>query len=90
MKKTLAIVLLACFAMNVSAAKKKAPAKDANKPVFTIIKENPITSVKDQNRSGTCWDYSTLSFFEAEICLMEDARIEFALVSTSFAIVMVP
>ncbi len=58
MKKTLAIVLLACFAMNVSAAKKKAPAKDANKPVFTIIKENPITSVKDQNRSGTCWDYS--------------------------------
>ena len=27
MKKTLAIVLLACFAMNVSAAKKKAPAK---------------------------------------------------------------
>lgn len=67
MKKTLAIVLLACFALNVIAAKKKAPAKDANKPVFTIIKENPITSVKDQNRSGTCWDYSTLSFFEAEI-----------------------
>ena len=23
--------------------------------------------MKDQNRSGTCWDYSTLSFFEAEI-----------------------
>lgn len=67
MKKTLAIVLLACFALNVSAAKKKVPAKDANKPEFTIIKENPITSVKDQNRSGTCWDYSTLSFFEAEI-----------------------
>ena len=42
-------------------------AKDQNKPVFTTIKENPITSIKDQNRSGTCWDYSTLSFFEAEI-----------------------
>ena len=39
----------------------------SNKPVFTTVKENPITSVKDQNRSGTCWDYSTLSFFEAEI-----------------------
>ena len=60
-------MLLACFALNVSAAKKKATPKDANKPVFTIIKENPITSVKDQNRSGTCWDYSTLSFFESEI-----------------------
>ena len=67
MKKTLAFVLLACLTMNVSAAKKKAVAKDSNKPEFTIIKENPITSVKDQNRSGTCWDYSTLSFFEAEI-----------------------
>ena len=62
---TLALAVI--MAMSASAAKKKAPAKDANKPVFTTIKENPITSVKDQNRSGTCWDYSTLSFFEAEI-----------------------
>ncbi len=38
-----------------------------NKPVFTTVKELPITSVKDQNRSGTCWAYSTLSFFESEI-----------------------
>ncbi len=38
-----------------------------NKPQFTVIKEIPITSIKDQSRSGTCWDYSTLSFFEAEI-----------------------
>lgn len=36
-------------------------------PVFTIEKEIPITSVKNQNRSGTCWNFSTLSFFEAEI-----------------------
>ena len=43
------------------------PKVDPNKPVFTIVKENPITSVKDQNRSGTCWAYSTLSYFESEI-----------------------
>ncbi|MBQ8711755.1 MAG: aminopeptidase, partial [Prevotella sp.] len=68
MKKILTIALaLFVAAGNVSAAKKKATAKDKNKPVFTTIKENPITSIKDQNRSGTCWDYSTLSFFEAEI-----------------------
>ncbi len=67
MKKILTFALMAMIAVSASAAKKKAPAKDANKPVFTTIKENPITSVKDQNRSGTCWDYSTLSFFEAEI-----------------------
>ena len=41
--------------------------ENANKPVFTTIMELPITSVKDQNRSGTCWAFSTLSFFESEI-----------------------
>jgi len=55
------------MALSASAANKKEAKKNANKPVFTTIKENPITSMKDQNRSGTCWDYSTLSFFESEI-----------------------
>ena len=67
MKKIMTFALMAMVALSASAAKKKAPAKNENKPVFTVIKENPITSIKDQNRSGTCWDYSTLSFFEAEI-----------------------
>jgi len=64
---TIALALFVAVG-SAGAAKKKAPEKkNVNKPVFTTIKENPITSVKDQNRSGTCWDYSTLSFFEAEI-----------------------
>ena len=69
MKKILTIALALFVAVgSVGATKKKAPEKkNANKPVFTTIKEIPITSVKDQNRSGTCWDYSTLSYFEAEI-----------------------
>ena len=68
MKKLLTIALaLFVAAGSVSAAKKKTAAKPSNKPVFTIVKEIPVTSMKDQNRSGTCWDYSTLSFFEAEI-----------------------
>ena len=25
------------------------------KKTFTTLKENPITSVKNQHRSGTCW-----------------------------------
>lgn len=36
-------------------------------PVFTNVMQNPITSVKNQSRSGTCWDYATLGFFEGEI-----------------------
>ena len=67
MKKFLTIALMAMIALSASAAKKKEAAKDANKPVFTVVKQLPITTIKDQNRSGTCWDYSTLSFFEAEI-----------------------
>ena len=63
MKKVLTLALLALIATGASAQETK---KD-NKPVFTVVKELPITSIKDQNRSGTCWDYSTLSFFEAEI-----------------------
>ena len=34
---------------------------------FTVIKENPITTVKNQSRSGTCWAYATVGFFEGEI-----------------------
>ena len=67
MKKFLTFALMAMVALSASAAKKKEAPKNTNKPVFTIIKELPITSIKDQNRSGTCWDYSTLSFFESEI-----------------------
>jgi aminopeptidase C len=67
MKKIVAFALMAMVAVSAGAAKKKAAAKDQNKPVFTTIKENPISGIRDQNRSGTCWDYSTLSFFESEI-----------------------
>jgi len=68
MKQLFILSLLGLMlASPASAAKKKDTTKESNKPVFTTIKANPITSIKDQNRSGTCWDYSTLSFFEAEI-----------------------
>jgi len=34
---------------------------------FTTDVENPITSVKDQHRSGTCWAFSTIAFVESEV-----------------------
>ncbi len=65
MKKLFTMCLLACFVAGANAQDKKETEK--NVPVFTTVKENPITSIKDQNRSGTCWAYSTLSFLESEI-----------------------
>ncbi|WP_028908749.1 aminopeptidase C [Prevotella sp. AGR2160] len=67
MRKIFAAALLAVVAISGNAKTAKDSVVNKNKPVFTVIKENPITSIKDQNRSGTCWDYSTLSFFESEI-----------------------
>ena len=66
MKKIFTLALMAMMFMGAQAEEKKDSAQ-SNKPVFTTIKKNPITTIKDQNRSGTCWDYSTLSFFESEI-----------------------
>ena len=33
---------------------------------FTVVKENPVTSVKNQASTGTCWCFSSLSFIESE------------------------
>ena len=67
MNKLIAILALGVCFGNVSA---KSPKKDKASEegfVFTTVKENPITSVKDQNRSSTCWAFSTLGFLEAEL-----------------------
>lgn len=34
---------------------------------FTDVKRLPVTSVKDQFRAGTCWSWSSVSFFESEM-----------------------
>lgn len=41
--------------------------KDTTGFVFTTVKEIPVTSVKNQNRSSTCWSFSALGFLEAEL-----------------------
>ena len=54
-------MFLVCMAIS-AIGQEKDKAKE-----FTAIMENPITSVKNQSRSGTCWDYTTVGFFESEI-----------------------
>jgi bleomycin hydrolase len=37
---------------------------------FTMVKQLPSTSVKNQYRSGTCWSYSAIAFLESELLRM--------------------
>ena len=43
---------------------------------FTTDVENPITSVKDQHRSGTCWAFSTIAFVESEVIRINNIKDE--------------
>ena len=43
---------------------------------FTTIKENPVTSIKNQYRSGTCWCFSALSFIESEILRTKGVSVD--------------
>ncbi|WP_289753774.1 aminopeptidase C [Bacteroides acidifaciens] len=46
--------------------------------VFTTVKENPITSIKNQNRSSTCWSFSGLGFVESELLRMGKGEYDLA------------
>ena len=45
---------------------------------FTVVKETPITSIKNQNRAGTCWCYSSLAFIESELLRMGKGEFDFS------------
>ena len=68
MKKSLFVALLtSVLALNVMAADPKVIVPDSTGFTFTDLKVIKSTPVKDQDRSGTCWCYSTNTFFENEI-----------------------
>ena len=66
MKRIFIIASLALCCAAVSAqeeAKKEAPKGYE----FTTVDSLPITPVKDQAQSGTCWSFSSIGFFESEL-----------------------
>ena len=77
-----------CFAQNKDIAKVNLPKESAvidtikNKIdghyFFDVIADNDATGVKNQNRTGTCWSFSSLSFFESEIMRTSGKKVELA------------
>lgn len=65
----LSLILCAAFVSSaaMASAAEKEEAQQDTAFVFTDVKVNPTTSVKDQHMSGTCWSFSGLSFLEDEL-----------------------
>lgn len=63
-RKSVLFAALGLMSLGVAAQDKP---KDDEGFVFTVIKQNPITSIKNQSNAGTCWCYSTMSFLESEL-----------------------
>jgi len=53
-----------CFTLSLAA---QTTAKTDSGFIFTTVKENKITPVKNQANSSTCWSFSGLGFFESEL-----------------------
>ena len=43
---------------------------------FNVIKENPITSVKNQASTGTCWSFSGVALLESELIRMNKGEFD--------------
>ncbi len=67
MKKLICSLLASVAAFGAAADETKEEPDTVAGFVFTDVKVVPGTSVKDQNKSGTCWCFSSLSFFENEL-----------------------
>ncbi len=65
-KNLLAVVALLCATSLTVLAQQQQQVNKVRGYEFTTVKANPITGIRNQGSSGTCWAFSTTSFFESE------------------------
>jgi len=65
--KKIGITILAFSILFGYQAQEKLTNKEGSEYEFKILKELEANPVQNQNRTGTCWSFSSLSFFESEL-----------------------
>ena len=65
------LLLASCFSLQAQAP---ATNKKNSEYKFTIEKSIDAAAVQNQGMTGTCWSFSTLSFFESEIMRVKKIR----------------
>lgn len=68
------IIAAAVALVSISANAQPKPAQPEAEYQFTVVKENPITSVKNLYRSSTCWCFSALGFLESEAIRIKNIK----------------
>ncbi len=65
-------IILSAFAIAclLPAAAQTLTNKKGSEYQFTVVKNLDATAVQNQNQTGTCWSFSSLSFFESELIRM--------------------
>jgi aminopeptidase C len=70
------VIFTALLLVSFTLSAQKDTAKVDTSFRFTTIKENKITPVKNQASTGTCWSFSALGFFEAELLRMGKPEVD--------------
>ena len=74
-KSTLLAAALLCLGVSAFAQQRSAPDQGPDYK-FTTVKAAPITSIKNQASSGTCWAFSAISFLESEAIRLGNIKDE--------------
>lgn len=67
MNKLISLTLICAIGFSMTAMAQEEKKEEPEGYKFTDIKRMPTTCVKSQDRAGTCWSWSTISFLETEM-----------------------
>ena len=68
------VAVFAAFAGLTASAQNMTNKKDGGYH-FSVIKAIDATDVQNQNRTGTCWSFSALSFYESELLRLGKGKV---------------